>query len=576
MANVTIADAIPQRRIFTLEPSSLLIGLLFIVVALLVLTPLFLLLVGSFQLARPGDAPVYGLAGWKRAFSDPSIREALWNTVSLAVVRQAIALVIGVILAWLIARTDLPWRKGLEFMFWISFFLPSLPVALGWILLLDGKFGLLNQWLQALPFVSGPIFNVYSYWGIVWVHMTTSLGVKVLLLAPAFRNLDASLEESARSCGATTVTTLTRIVVPLMMPAILVATVLGLIRSMEAFEIELLLGVPIGLFVYSTKIRDLVAYEPPDYASATALGSIFLLLLLIMVALQRSYLGQRHYRTVTGRGFSTNPTSLGRWRWPIFAGVALTAFSVTVVPMAMLLMGTFMRAFGYFDIPHPWTMENWQRVLADPSLIRSLWNTIFVGLGTAVTGAVFYSLIAYVVVRRHFKGKAALDFISWLPWAVPGILMGLALLWTVFETRLLLPLYGSVYLLIIALFIKSMPFGVQISKSVLVQLGPELEEAARISGGSWFQTYRRVLVPLLTPTLIVVGLLGFMSAARDISTVVLLGSSQSRTMALLALDYAFGGQFERGSVVAFMTSLVVIVTALIAHVVGRRVGIGER
>jgi iron(III) transport system permease protein len=461
-------------------------------------------------------------------------------------------------------------------MFWVSFFLPSLPVALGWILLLDGKFGLLNQWLQSLPFVTGPIFNVYSYWGIVWVHMTTSLGVKVLLLAPAFRNLDASLEESARSCGATTGVTLIRIVVPLMMPAILVATVLGLIRSMEAFEIELLLGVPIGLFVYSTKIRDLVAYEPPDYASATALGSIFLLLLLVMVALQRSYLGQRHYRTVTGRGFSTNPTSLGRWRWPIFAIVALTAFSVTVVPVGVLLMGTFMRAFGYFNIPSPWTMENWLRVLADPSLIRSLWNTIFIGLGTAVTGAVFYSLIAYVVVRRHFKGKAALDFISWLPWAVPGILMGLALLWTVFETRILLFLYGSVYLLIIALFIKSMPFGVQVSKSVLVQLGPELEEAARISGGSWLQMYRRVLVPLLTPTLIVIGLLGFMSAARDISTVVLLGSSQSRTMALLALDYAFGGQFERGSVVAFMTSLVVIVIALISHFIGGRVGIGQR
>ncbi len=576
MADITVTDAIPQRRLLTVEPASLLIGLLFIIVAFLVLTPLFLMLLGSFQLARPGEVPVYGFAGWRRAFTDPSILEALGNTVSLAVVRQAIALVAGVILAWLIARTDLPWRRGLEFIFWISFFLPSLPVALGWILLLDGKFGLLNQWLQALPFISGPIFNVYSYWGIVWVHMTTSLGVKVLLLAPAFRNLDASLEESARSCGASPTTTLIRIVVPLMMPAILVSTVLGLIRSMEAFEIELLLGVPIGLFVYSTKIRDLVAYEPPDYASATALGSIFLLLLLVMVALQRWYLGQRHYRTVTGRGFSTNPTTLGRWRWPIFAIVALTAISVTLVPVAVLLMGSFMRAFGYFDIPNPWTMENWTRVLADSSLIRSLWNTIFIGLGTAVTGAFFYSLIAYVVVRRHFKGKAALDFISWLPWAIPGILMGLALLWTVFETRILLFLYGSVYLLMIALFIKSMPFGVQISKSVLIQLGPELEEAARISGGSWLQTYRRVLVPLLTPTLIVVGLLGFMSAARDISTVVLLGSSQSRTMALLALDYAFGGQFERGSVVAFMTSLVVIITALIAHFVGRRVGIGER
>jgi iron(III) transport system permease protein len=574
MAKVSTAGAISQPRLLGIEPATICIAVLFAVVAFLVLTPLLLLLVGSFQLARPGEAPVYGFAGWRRAFSDPSILQALWNTVSLSVVRQSIALVIGVLLSWLIARTDLPWKKGLEFMFWISFFLPPLPVALGWILLLDGKFGLVNQWLQSLSIVNGPIFNIYSYWGIVWVHMTTSLGVKVLLLAPAFRNLDASLEESARSCGANPVRTLIRIVVPLMMPAILVSTVLGFIRSMEAFEIELLLGVPINLFVYSTKIRDLVAYEPPEYAPATALGSIFLLVLLIMVVLQRRYLGRRLYRTVSGRGFSTNPTSLGRWRWPIFSAVAFIAFTVTVVPLMVLLMGTFMRAFGYFNIPRPWTVENWQRVLADPSLIKSLWNTLIVGLGTAVSGAAFYALIAYVVVRRQFKGKAILDFLSWLPWAIPGILMGLALLWTVFETRILLPLYGSVYLLIIALFIKSMPFGVQIAKSVLVQLGPELEEAARISGGSWLQCYRSVLIPLLTPTFIVVGLLGFISAARDISTVVLLGSSQSRTMALLALDYAFGGQFERGAVVAFLTSLVVIVIALIAHVVGSKVGIG--
>jgi iron(III) transport system permease protein len=574
MAYLATAGQTLRRKALAIEPSTLFIALLFAMVAFLVLTPLLLLLVGSFQLARPGEVPVYGLRGWRRAFTDPSIRDALWNTLSLAVVRQSIALVIGVVLSWLIARTDLPWKKSLEFMFWISFFLPPLPVALGWILLLDGKFGLINQWLDALPFISGPVFNVYSYWGIVWVHMTTTLGVKVLLLAPAFRNLDASLEESARSCGANPVVALIRVVIPLMMPAILVSTILGLIRSMEAFEIELLLGVPIGLFVYSTKIRDLVAYEPPEYAPATALGSIFLVVLLLLVALQRRYIGQRFYRTVTGRGFSTNPTTLGRWRWPIFTLVAVIAFTVTLVPMIVLAMGTFMRAFGYFDIPRPWTLENWQRVLGDPNLLKSLWNTLVVGLGTALSGAVFYLLIAHVVVRRHFAGKAVLDFLSWLPWAIPGILMGLALLWTVFATRVLLFLYGSVYLLIIALFIKSMPFGVQVAKSVLLQLGPELEEAARISGGSWFQCYRRVLVPLLTPTLIVVGLLGFISAARDISTIVLLGSSQSRTMALLALDYAFGGQFERGSVVAFLTSLVVIVIALIAHVVGGRVGIG--
>src|SRR5206468_4375948 len=133
-----------------------------------------------------------------------------------------------------------PGKNALEFIFWVAFFLPPLPVAIGWILLLDRQFGLINQWLQLLPFIHQPLFNIYSFWGIVWVHLTTNLGVKVLLLAPAFRNLDASLEESARSCGANPVVTLIRIVIPLMMPAILVSTVLGLIRSMEAFEIELL------------------------------------------------------------------------------------------------------------------------------------------------------------------------------------------------------------------------------------------------------------------------------------------------------------------------------------------------
>lgn len=574
MTETTIIES-PRERTFSLEPATLLMTLLLAVVAFLVLTPLFLMLLNSFQLARPGQLPVYGLAGWKQAVQDPSMLSALWNTVSLAVTRQAIALVVGVMLAWLIARTDLPWKNGLEFVFWISFFLPSLPVALGWILMLDDKFGLLNLGLQKLPFIKEAVFNVYSYWGIVWVHMTTTLGVKVLLLAPAFRNLDATLEESSRNCGASIIGTIFRVVVPLMMPAILVSTILGLIRSMEAFEIELLLGVPIGLYVYSTKIRDLVAYEPPEYAPATALGSMFLFVLLGLVFLQRWYVGRRMFRTVSGRGFSTRPTALGRWRWPLFAMVITIAFSVTFTPVIMLAMGTFMRAFGYFNIPDPWTFENWQRVLTDPFLIQSVRNTITVGLGTAGVGVVFYGLIAYVVVKTRFAGRGMLDFLSWLPWAVPGILLGLALLWTVFQTRVLLFLYGTTALLVLALFIKSMPFGVQITKSVLLQISPELEEAARITGGNWIQCYRRIILPLLMPTFIVVGLVGFMSAARDISTIVLLGSAQSRTMALLALDYAFGGQFERGAVVAFMTSIIVIVTAMLARFFGGKVGIGS-
>ena len=261
------------------------------VVAFLVLMPLALMLLNSFQLARPGQPPVYGLRGWQQALTDSSMLTALKNTMSLSLTREAIALVVGVLLAWLIARTDLPLKGSLEFIFWVAFFLPPLPVAIGWILLLDQQFGLVNQWLRFLPFVHHPIFNIYSFWGIVWVHLTTNLGVKVLLLAPAFRNLDAALEESSRSCGVTALGTLRRVVIPLMAPAIIVSAILGLIRSLDAFEVELLLGVPIRLFVYSTKIRDLVTFEPPQYAPALALGTILLVLLLLLVAAQRWYIG---------------------------------------------------------------------------------------------------------------------------------------------------------------------------------------------------------------------------------------------------------------------------------------------
>lgn len=543
------------------------------IVAFLVLMPLALMLLNSFQLARPGQPPVFGLRGWQQAMTDSSMLNAMKNTVSLSLTRESIALVLGVMLAWLIARTDMPLKGPLEFIFWIAFFLPPLPVAIGWILLLDAQFGIVNKWLQALPFVHGPIFNIYSFWGIVWVHLTTNLGVKVLLLAPAFRNMDAALEESSRSCGVTALGTLRRVVIPLMAPAILVSAILGLIRSLDAFEVELLLGVPIRLYVYSTKIRDLVTFEPPQYAPALAMGTMLLVLLLLLVAAQRWYLSKRVYRTIGGRGFSTRATTLGAWRIPAATVVTFMAVLITFVPMAVLLMGTFMRAFGYFDIPNPWTMEHWQRVLTDPLLTRSFKNTIVVGVGVALIGTTFYSLIAYVVVKTRLAGRATLDLLSWLPWAIPGILMSLALLWTVFQTPFLLPLYGTVGVLILALIIKSMPFGVQLSKSVLLQLGDELEEASRIVGSSWLQTYRRVVLPLLAPTLVTVALIGFISAARDISTVVLLGSSQSRTLALLSLDFAYSGQFEKATVVAILTVVMVVIAAALTRRFGGKLGI---
>ncbi|HVR17715.1 MAG TPA: ABC transporter permease subunit, partial [Candidatus Limnocylindrales bacterium] len=256
-------------------PSLPMIGLL-AVVGFLVLTPLFLMILNSFQTARPGQPIVWGMEGWVKAFNTPGILKAIGNTFTLAITRQTIALFVGSFFAWLIARSDIPMKGMLEFFFWLSFFLPALPETMGWILLLDPKYGLLNQGLMSLGVISNPLFNIYSFWGIVWAHMGGTISIKVMLLAPAFRNLDSALEEASKISGANGWRTFFRIVIPVMMPAILVTTILGIIRSLEAFEVELLLGTPIGLQVYSTKIHELVTWEPPQFAPAMALSSVFL------------------------------------------------------------------------------------------------------------------------------------------------------------------------------------------------------------------------------------------------------------------------------------------------------------
>ena len=548
--------------------------ILLILVAFLVLTPLFLMILNSFQTARPGQPIVWGLDGWVKAFSTPGIVTAMTNTFTLAITRQAIALLIGAFFAWLIARTDIPMKGTLEFFFWLSFFLPSLPETMGWILLLDPKYGLLNQALMGLGF-SQPLFNIYSFWGIVWAHMGGSVSIKVMLLAPAFRNLDAAFEEASKISGASGWHTFFHIVIPVMMPAILVTTILGVIRALEAFEIELLLGTPIGFQVYSTKIHELVTWEPPQFAPAMALSTVFLGVLLLMVALQRRYISQRNYETVTGRGFSVRPSPLGRWRYPAFALVLFFAVIVTIVPTVLLLIGTFMKLFGFFNIAEPWTLDNWRATLDDSVLLRSLWNTVLIGVGSGLIGVLFFALIAYMIVKTRHAGRWLLDFLSWLPWSIPGILLGMALLWTFLQTKIFLPIYGTIYLLMIAMVIKSMPFGTQVIKSVLIQLGSDLEEASKVCGGTWFQTFRRVIVPLTMPALITVGLIGFISAARDISTVVLLGSGSSRTLSLLMLDFAAGAEFEKATVVAVMIVGLVVGAALIARTLGGQLGVRE-
>ncbi len=417
-----IAQPAPHvRRIQRLELSTVLLTLVALFVLFVTAYPIVQIVIQSFNAAIPGQMPVWGLDGWRAVVSDRGLQSAAWNTVTLTVVRQGIALVVGVFIAWLLARTDLPGARVFEFLFWLAFFFPSLTVTLSWILLLDPQFGLINQWLRSIGLgggTSGPM-TIYSFWGIVWVQlMATTVAVKVMLLTPAFRNMNASFEEASYISGSSTLGTLRRIFIPLMLPVILAVQLLAILRSLEAFEIEQILGGRINLRVFSTWIYSVLNQQPPRYDAVAALAVVTIAVSMILILMQRKVLADRSYATVTWK-FGGQLIPLGRWRWPLSASIAILLALIVGVPVVFAIMGTFMKLFGFF-MADGWSLQHWSAALNDRVLGRALGNTLTLAISTALVSVVLHSFLAYVLVRTKFFGRGALDMVTWLPFTVPG------------------------------------------------------------------------------------------------------------------------------------------------------------
>lgn len=549
---------------------NLLLWVLLIVLGLLVVYPLLMLLYGSIRSAGPGVPGSYTLQGYVAAYSNPETYGTFLTTFWLGVVRAVLALSIAVFLSWVVTRTDTPWRNGLEVLIWLKFFLPAQPLVMAWILLLSPKAGFINVALMKILGLEKAPLDVYSYGGIIWVSSIQWAAVIFMLITPAFRGMDAALEESSRMAGSNGRTTLLRITLPLLAPAILGASMLVFIRIMESFETELLLGYSKGIFVYTTRVYDLIAYFPIDYPQGMALSTVFLLLVFGIIALQWKLLGGKQFVTVTGRGFATRPTRLGRWRYVTFGLVILYFTISTFLPLAVLALGTFMKLFGIF-VAEPFTTQHWAVVFSDELFWGTFRNTLIVGVSAATIGMVLYSIISYTVIRTKFRGRHALDFLSWLPWGVPGLVMALGFLWAyVGGVKLPFTLYGTLYLMILVFVVRGLPLGVRTMNGAMVQLGNELEESSRVLGASWAYTFRRIIAPLLTPSFISAWLILFLISIRDLVTVVLLYTPNSRMLSIIMLEYWFGGAPEKAMVIGMVTSVLMLGFALLARHLGSR------
>ena len=537
--------------------------------------PVIILLINSFNAASDWfvEPRRLGVDHWINAFHRPGLLKSLGNSLLIWSLTIVISFPVGMTIAWILARTKIPFSHTLEFLFWVSYMVPALPTTIAWITLLDPDVGAINVALKNIFNLEQGPFNIFSVPGIVWANlMGHGISIKVMLLTPAFRNMDATLEEAARVGGASNLRTFFKVTLPLMISPMILVFALQLLRVFQSFETEYLLGLPFGFYVYSTKIYALVRDPVPNYGEATVLASLTLLIIALIIPLQRWILERRRYTTITG-SFRPGLIDLGKWNSIIFGAIALLLALLTVGPMAILILGSFMQRIGYFILGL--TLDHWRFVLNDPVFIKALRTTLILATSAAVLSPLLFSVLAYILVRTRLPGRGILDLMIWSSGAIPGILAGLGLLWVFIGTPFLNALFGTTWALIIVVMLQGKTTGVNIMKGVLVQVGADMEEAARVSGAGWMRTYFCIWLPLLMPTLILIAVMNFVSAAGATSSIVLLASRDTMTLSLMALELSSlsVSNREAASIISIFIILFTVAGAMLVRYFGRRLGV---
>jgi len=565
--------AVPVRALP--GPAHFIMAAVVITLGYFLIWPVLLLLINSFNAASDWfvEPRRWGVDHWINAFNRPGLLKSLGNSLLIWSLSVVISFPVGVTIAWILARTKIPFSHALEFAFWISYMVPALPTTIAWITLLDPDVGMINVALRNLFGLEQGPFNIFSVPGIVWANlMGHGISIKVMLLTPAFRNMDSTLEEAARVGGASNLRTLFKVTLPLMISPMILVLALQLLRVFQSFETEYLLGLPFGFYVYSTKIFTLIRDAVPNYGEATVLASVTLLMIALIIPLQQWILERRRYTTISG-SFRPGLIDLRAWNYVAFGVLAALLMLLTVGPLAILVLGSFMERIGYFVLG--FTLDHWRFVLNDPVFVKSLRTTLILATSAAVLSPLIFSVLAYLLVRTRLPGRGVLDMMIWSAGAIPGILAGLGLLWVFVDTPGLNFLFGTIWALIIVVILQGKTTGVNLMKGVLVQVGADMEEAARVSGAGWIRTYLRIWLPLLMPTLILLAVMNFVSAAGATSSIILLASRDTMTLSLMALELSTPAvnNREAASIVSIFIILFTVTGALLVRYFGRRFGV---
>jgi len=482
---------------------------IFFLVFFLVAAPLSFLILGSFSTARlPTDFSLstMGLVNYIKVYSDPGTIELFVNTVIYVAGSTALGLVLAVSLAWLVERTNMPGKTLVYAGVPMSLAVPGMLQAMAWVLLFSPRIGFVNNTLKDWFGADAPIINVYSLGGMVVLEALRLVPTAFLMLLPLMRSMDPALEEAAAVSGARPSSALRKVTLRLLAPGLVAVMIYQAMTALEVFEIPGILGLPAGIYVFSTKIYAIVrtATFMPVYGQANALAMVYL-----VIAVGTTYFYARmisraeRYTIVTGKGYRPRQQDLGKWKYPALACALLFLFVAVVVPFLVFLYTSFL---PYLQAPS-WnalkvmTLKNYRLLSQYEKVGSALQNTVVMVTVTATATVLLSFLVSIVVVRSKFWGRKLLDQLAFVPHAIPGIVMGIAFFWLFLKLDFL-PIYGTVWAISIGFTISFLSYGTRAMNAALLQIHKELEEAAYVSGASPWRAMRRVIVPLLMPTFV--------------------------------------------------------------------------
>ena len=536
--------------------------ILLLILLVLVFYPFAVLLIASFFTGQPGRLGSFTLASYAAWFQNWDLLPILANSVIYSLARLGIGLFFALLFAWAVARTDVPFAGLMTWMIPIPFFVPDLLTAFAWLMLGNPQNGLINTFAQQWFGVQGNVINLYGWGGLIFHASMNTISFMFMMLVGFFRQMDASYEEAAITLGASKFKVMTTITFPMLMPAILSISLLVFVSGLESFENPLLFGNPGGVFVFSNEIYRMLSYRhPPQYGAATALSVILIVVTFALMVVQWHKLGGRRFTVVTGKGYRPTRLKLPNVaRWGIFAAFVVYFLLAVVIPLIQIFVSSFFEVFGLYGWQYL-TLNNWTNVLNDERAMRGLGNTIIFAALAAAAVVVIGGLVGYIRVRtRHWLGYV-LELIAWAPWTLPGIVMGLALLWAWALPPQPFNLYGTALVIIFGFIVKGLPLGAATMQSAIHQVSTELEESSRVHGGTWLKTVRYVLSPLLRRGAFAAFVIVFAIAARDLTIPLLLYTEGTETLTVTLLFYYEDG--DMGTLAAASILQLAVVMALL-------------